>query len=71
MALASLYGRRGPSFPGRMAVNLGFRMCELCDLPRATGGHLRSQPGCDRLWVCNDCQQKLARCLDDEGALGG
>ena len=47
--------------------------CALCDSLRTSGSVLQSklgrmEPG---LWVCIDCQHKLARRVDDEGAMGG
>ena len=47
--------------------------CALCDRQRMTGSLLSSHPGASgqALWVCDDCQHKLARRIDDEGALGG
>ncbi len=71
MALGSSPAKRGPSFAQRLALSLSFRVCELCDLPREAGSQLTPHPEGDPLWVCNDCQQKLARCIDDEGTLGG
>jgi len=46
--------------------------CALCDSHNVTGSLLRSHPGASgqALWVCDDCQHKLARRIDDEGALG-
>ena len=47
--------------------------CELCGGRRSAGSTLASQPdaGAPMLWVCDDCQHKLARRVDDEGVLGG
>ena len=47
--------------------------CALCDSRRVTGSLLSSHPGTSgsTLWVCDDCQHKLARRIDDKGALGG
>jgi hypothetical protein len=47
--------------------------CALCDSQNVTGSLLTSHPGASgqTLWVCDDCQHKLARRIDDEGALGG
>ena len=47
--------------------------CALCDSRRVTGSFLSYHPGApgSSLWVCEDCQHKLARRIDDEGALGG
>jgi hypothetical protein len=47
--------------------------CALCDSRSSAGSLLLSQPGAAgrALWVCEDCQHKLARRIDDEGALGG
>ena len=49
------------------------QQCELCGCRRSAGSVLASRPGPDApiLWVCDDCQHKLARCVDDKGALGG
>jgi hypothetical protein len=42
--------------------------CEVCGRPRASGSLLAANPASpDRaLWVCTDCQRKLARRVDDE-----
>ena len=47
--------------------------CALCGGLRSSGGLLASRPGTGdpMLWVYHDCQHKLARRVDDEGALGG
>jgi len=47
--------------------------CALCTAARVSGGLLSSRPdiGDGVLWVCEDCQRKLMRGLDDQGALGG
>lgn len=47
--------------------------CALCESPRLSGSLLLSRPGSGDtgVWVCIDCQNKLARRIDDEGALGG
>lgn len=49
------------------------QMCSLCSSHRLNGGLLLFHPGTDTgmVWVCDDCQHKLARRVDDEGALGG
>mgnify|MGYP001209530036 FL=1 len=49
------------------------RACSLCASHRLTGSLLTFGPGIgeEMVWVCEDCQHKLARRLDDEGALGG
>ena len=49
------------------------RLCSLCGSHRLTGSLLAFRPGTDEgmVWVCDDCQHKLARRVDDEGALGG
>ena len=49
------------------------QQCSLCGGLRSRGGLLASRPGTAEpmLWVCHDCQHKLARGVDDEGALGG
>jgi len=44
--------------------------CTLCLEHRLLGGLLSLRPNA-MLWVCSDCQNKLARRVDDEGALGG
>lgn len=48
-------------------------MCSLCGSHRLAGSLLAFRPGSgDGMdWVCDDCQRKLARRVDDEGALGG
>lgn len=48
-------------------------ICALCGGQRSHGSHLPSRVGMvdPALWVCVDCQHKLARRVDDEGALGG
>ena len=47
-------------------------LCALCNGHRLIGSLLTFRPGVDEmLWVCDDCQHKLARRVDDEGALGG
>ena len=48
-------------------------LCSLCNEQRLMGSLLAFRPGAGdaMLWVCNDCQHKLARRVDDEGALGG
>ena len=46
--------------------------CALCGRTRYVGDPLRDDEGdASTLWVCRNCQQKLARRVDDEGALGG
>ena len=47
--------------------------CALCESQRKTGSLLSAHPGASgpALWVCDDCQHKLSRRIDDEGALGG
>ena len=47
--------------------------CALCDGLRSQGSLLNSrhETGNSMLWVCSNCQHKLARRVDDEGALGG
>ena len=49
------------------------QLCTLCHESRLAGSLLSFQPGkpTAMLWVCDDCQHKLARRVDDEGALGG
>lgn len=49
------------------------RICSLCTSHRLTGSLLTFGPGTgqEMVWVCDDCQHKLARRVDDEGALGG
>ena len=47
--------------------------CDLCGERRHIGSVLFSRSGArdEMMWVCDDCQNKLARCVDDEGTLGG
>ena len=47
--------------------------CGLCGGRRADGSGLASGPvgSAQMLWVCLDCQHKLARGVDDDGVLGG
>ena len=47
--------------------------CALCEKQRMTGSLLSAQPSASgaALWVCDDCQHKLSRRVDDEGSLGG
>ena len=47
--------------------------CELCGSRRLNGGSLASRAGLadSIVWVCADCQHKLAIRVDDEGVLGG
>ena len=49
------------------------QLCSLCQEHRLGGSLLSFRPGTSHamLWVCDDCQNKLARRVDDEGALGG
>ncbi len=49
------------------------RICSLCASHRLTGSLLTFGPGTgeEMAWVCDDCQHKLARRVDDEGTLGG
>ena len=49
------------------------QQCALCGGLRSNGSLLasRTDTGDPMLWVCSDCQHKLARRVDDEGALGG
>ena len=53
-------------------TNRGCR-CALCAARRMSGSFLTLRNDLDHsnLWVFNDCQHKLARQVDDEGALGG
>ncbi len=48
-------------------------LCEVCGSHRLTGGPLLSShdAASSMMWVCSDCQHKLARRVDDEGTLGG
>ena len=48
-------------------------LCALCNGHRLIGSLLAFGPGASdaMLWVCDDCQHKLARRVDDEGSLGG
>ena len=47
--------------------------CGLCGGRRTGGSGLASGPvgSAQMLWVCLDCQHKLARGVDDDGVLGG
>ena len=47
-------------------------MCALC-VQRRTYGRLLRPADTDEaaIWVCEDCQHKLTRCVDDEGVKGG
>ena len=49
------------------------QQCALCGGHRSNGSLLTPRVGVvsPGLWVCVDCQHKLARRVDDEGALGG
>ena len=57
----------------RSTSSLFTHVCSLCDSQRLTGSLLAFRPGTGdaMVWVCDDCQHKLARRVDDEGALGG
>ena len=48
-------------------------ICSLCNFHRLIGSLLAFRPGTGTgmVWVCDDCQHKLARRVDDEGTLGG
>ena len=48
-------------------------LCEVCGSYRLAGSPLlpRIDSASTAMWVCTDCQHKLARCVDDEGTLGG
>ena len=48
-------------------------MCALCSGCTTSGSWLAAGRVSDAqtLWVCVDCQHKLARGVDDDGALGG
>lgn len=59
----------GPQHSRTAAGSLA-QSCTLCLESRLVGGLLSLQPNA-MLWVCGDCQNKLARRVDDEGALGG
>ena len=59
----------GPQHSRTAAGGLA-QVCALCVEHRLVGGRLSLQPNA-MLWVCSDCQNKLARRVDDEGALGG
>ena len=54
----------------RAAADSLAQLCALCLEHRLLGGLLSLRPNA-MLWVCSDCQNKLARRVDDEGALGG
>ena len=47
--------------------------CGLCGGHQLSGSWLMSEPvgPAQMLWVCLDCQHKLARGVDDDGVLGG
>ena len=48
--------------------------CALCSEIRTSGCFLHLEPLGDKdkvEWVCQDCQNKLARKVDDEGTRGG
>ena len=57
----------------RSTIPVFTQLCSLCATHRLTGSLLAFCPGTvDGMgWVCEDCQHKLARRLDDEGTLGG
>ena len=61
-----------PTLGESQATTLG-QQCTLCGGLRSKGSLLASRLGIGNpiLWVCNDCQHKLARRVDDEGTLGG
>ena len=48
-------------------------LCDLCGFRRFEGKPLLSRVDMTptTIWVCADCQHKLARHIDDEGTLGG
>ena len=47
--------------------------CALCGQPRTHGTLLQVADAneAEAMWVCEDCQNKLIRRIDDEGVLGG
>ena len=49
------------------------KICQLCGSDRQNGSFLAYRPTTTQstLWVCNDCQKKISRRVDDEGTLGG
>jgi len=53
-----------------MPTNLEKHRCELCDQVRELGSVLVVKPGSDAVWVCQDCQRKLALRVDDESTPG-
>ncbi len=55
----------------RHAARLLSQKCARCDGLRVSGSW--SAPGGDypQMWVCLDCQRRLARGVDDESVLGG
>lgn len=59
------------AFP--MTSQIGDHACMMCGQRQVPGGLLRPSEGdpADKLWMCDDCQRKLARRVDDRGALGG
>jgi len=48
-------------------------VCALCGQTRTHGGLLRAgdTDKAETMWVCEDCQHKLIRRVDDEGVKGG
>ena len=66
-----MISRHAPRPQGsRTAAGSLAQLCTLCLEHRLRGSLLSLQPNA-MLWVCSDCQDKLARRVDDEGALGG
>ena len=63
-----------PGLRDTRSAAAGFtHMCSLCASYCLTGSLLAFRPGTGEgmVWVCDDCQHKIARRVDDEGALGG
>ena len=50
-----------------------FHECAVCGQRRAHGSVLRPEGGheSDAMWLCDDCQYKLSRRIDDEDVKGG
>ena len=47
-------------------------LCALCSQPRAAGRfHTVKPDDTEPVWVCQDCENKLTRRVDDEGVPGG
>ena len=61
------------AFP--MTSQIGGRStCVQCGQQRSLGQLLTPPEGinpAEEIWMCDDCQRKLSRRVDDKGALGG